>query len=133
MIEQGIAKLVQGTAAVAAIAKAGGGFLMQLPKGQLDLAPTWTLSIITDRTNYSFDGPVDLGNTTVQIDVFANDAASVIGLARAIDKVLSGYKGTLADSDSVSINGCFQTDKKDFFDAAGRTFRRMLEYQIFHN
>lgn len=133
MIEQGIAMLVQGNAAVAAIATSGGGFLVQLPKGQLDLAPTWTLAVITDATDYSLGGTVDLGNTTIQIDVFAKDAASVIGLARAINAVLSGLKGALDDPDAVYVNGCFQTGKTDFFDDAGRTYRRMLEYQIFHN
>ncbi len=133
MIEQGIAKLVQGTAAVAAIATAGGGFLGQLPKGQLDLGPTWTMSIVTDPSDYSLTGPVDLGNTTIQIDVFAQTPAVCLQLARVINSVLSGYQGALTDSDAVYVNGCFQTDKKDFFDDASRTYRRMLEYQIFHN
>jgi len=133
VIEQGIAKLVQGNAAVAAIATAGGGFLVQLPKGQLDQGPTWTMSVITDPADYTLAGESDLRDTTIQIDVFAKDAATVIGLARAINTVLAGFRGTLSDADGVAVTGIFQIGKTDYFDEAGRTFRRMLEYQIFHN
>lgn len=128
MIEQGIQILVQGNAAVAAVA-AFGGFSTELPKNQT--FPTWTQTVISDPTDYNMQGPVDLGNRAIQIDCFAGSMADAITLASAIDAVLSGYKGQLTDADSVYVQACFRTDLRDFFDDAPRTFRRMLTYSIF--
>jgi hypothetical protein len=130
MIEEGIAKLVQGDTAVAAIATGGGGFFVQLPEGAIDVAPTWTHSTVTDMTSYTLVGPVALGNLSIQIDCFARKAADVIRLGKAIDAVLSGYKGTLTDADSTVVQGIFRTNKTDYFDDLARTYRRMLEYSI---
>lgn len=128
MIEQGLVQLVQGTPAVAAIAAAGGGFMGQLPKDFT--LPSWTYMIVSDPVDYELLGPTSLGSTRIQIDCFAASAADVIRLAKAIDDVLVGFHGTLADPDSTVVQGCFRGNKIDFFDDAARNYRRMLEYMI---
>jgi hypothetical protein len=129
MIEQGLQLLVQGNAAVVAIAAAGGGFTAQLPKNFP--LPSWTQTLITDPTDYNMQGPVDLGNRTVQIDCYASTADDALSLAAAIDAVLSGYRGQLADDDAVFVQACFRTDQRDFFDGDPREYRRGLVYNIF--
>jgi hypothetical protein len=126
MIEQGIVTLVQGTPAVAAIATVGGGFLGTLPK---DAAlPSWTYIIVSDPVDYELTGPVSLGSTRVQIDCYGASGADAIRLAKAIDTVLIGYRGTLPDPDNTFVQGCFRTNKIDTFDDDARNYRRMLEY-----
>lgn len=126
MIEQGLVLLVQGAPAVAAIATAGGGFLDTLPKDfQL---PSWAYSIVSDPVEYELTGPVSLGSTRIQIDCFGATGADAIRLAKAIDAVLIGYRGTMTDPDETNVQGCFRTNKIDFFDDEARNYRRMLEY-----
>jgi hypothetical protein len=131
MIEQGLALLLQGTPAVAAIATSGGGFLSTLPKDfVLANAPSWTYTIVSDPTEYELTGPVSLGSTRIQIDCYGASGADAIRLAKAIDSVLIGYRGTLADPDNTRVQGCFRTNRIDFPDYDARNYRRMLEYMF---
>src|SRR5437764_1980125 len=94
MIEQGFVELVQGTLAVKAIATAG-GFLAELPKDQA--LPSWSYTTVADSADYVLAGPVDLGSWNVQIDCYAATREQVVLLAAAIDAVLNGSAGKLAD------------------------------------
>lgn len=127
MIEQGIQILVQADTTVKALATFG-GFSTQLPANIAK--PTWTQTLVTDPTDYNMQGAVDLGNREIQIDCFADTMADAMSLAAAIDAVLSGFRGQLADDDVVFVQACFRTGMRDFYDDAPRTFRRMLQYSI---
>lgn len=130
MIEEGFVKLVQGAPAVAALATVG-GFFAELPKDQP--LPTWTYTVISNVSNYGLSASpptVGLNMNRMQVDCFAAEAADAIKLARAIDDVLSGYRGILTDADATRVHGCFQSDVMDFFDDQSRTYRRMLEYEL---
>jgi hypothetical protein len=130
MIEQGFVALVQGAPAVRAISTAG-GFLAELPKDQA--LPSWSYTTVADSADYVLAGPVDLGSWNVQIDCYAGTREQAVLLAAAIDAVLNGYAGTLADPDQTVAQGIFRIDKRDFFDDARRTYRRMLEYEVWSN
>ena len=130
MIEQGFVQLVQGASAVQAIA-ATGGFLAELPKDQA--LPSWSYTTVADSADYVLAGPVDLGSWNVQIDCYAATREHAVLLAAAIDAVLNGYAGTLADPDQTVVQGIFRINKRDFFDDAPRTYRRMLEYEVWSN
>jgi uncharacterized protein DUF3168 len=123
-------QLVQGTSAVKAIATAG-GFLAELPKDQA--LPSWSYTTVADSADYVLAGPVDLGSWNVQIDCYAATRERAVLLAAAIDAVLNGYAGTLADPDRTGVQGIFRINKQDFFDDARRTYRRMLEYELWSN
>ena len=128
MIEQGIVALVQGDPVVSGIAPIG-GFAVQLPKDQV--LPSWTHIAVTEKPNYTFKGPVTLRPRRLQIDCYGYVFADCILLGNAIDAVLSGFSGTLSDPDSTFVQGCFRTNQIDFpLDATSRTFRRMLEYEL---
>src|SRR6185437_13626272 len=105
MLEEGLVTLVQGNAGVSAIAAAG-GFFAELPKGQP--LPSWTYLVVSDNADYTLDGPMSLGSRRMQIDCYGDAAAQAIRLAKAIDNLLSGYRGTLADPDSTIVQGCFR-------------------------
>jgi hypothetical protein len=131
MIEQGLVALVQGDARVFSVCSAG-GFFAELPKGQA--LPSWTYTFVSDVPLYSLDGPNPLAMRRLQIDSFGTVAADSIRLAAAIDGVLSGYAGPLSDPDHTVVQGCFRSNLIDFFDNASRTYRRMLEYELwFYN
>lgn len=128
MLEQGLVALVQGTPAVAAIAAAGGGFLAALPKDFT--LPSWSYRVVSDPVDYILVGPSSLGSTRIQIDCYGANSADAILLAAAIDKVLTGYRGTLTDRDATRVQGCFRSNKLDFFDDQARNYRRMIEYVV---
>ena len=133
MIEQGIVMLVQANAAVlSALAQPDrvGGFFAELPKDQA--LPSWSYRIVSNVSGYTLaGGKPGFSMNRLQIDCYGATAPDVIGLAKAIDHVLSGYGGTLSDPDVTKVNGIFQSDVMDFFDDARRSFRRMLEYEVY--
>src|SRR5258708_32764523 len=126
MIEQGFVGLVQGTSTVKAIATAG-GFLAELPKDQG--LPSWSYTTVADSADYVLAGPVDLGSWNVQIDCYGATREQAVLLAAAIDAVLNGYAGTLADPDQTVVQGIFRINKRDCFADARPTAPRMFEYQ----
>jgi len=70
----------------------------------------------------------------LQIDCYGNTGDQVIRLASAIDGVLQGFSGDLTDTDLTWINSCLSSDMQDFpIDPDARTFRRMLEYEIWYS
>ena len=127
MIEAGLVALVQGTAAVNAIAAVGGN-LSEVPKdGAL---PTWTYVFISAPDSYTLAGEHGLIEARIQIDCYGNTGAECIRLAWAIDHVLSGFSGTLADPQNTVVDSCFRSNIIDFFDDAKRSYRRLLEYKL---
>ena len=72
----------------------------------------------------------------MQIDVYGYESgqgADVLTIAQQIDAILNGFRGTLSDPNSTYVDSCFTSDKKDFpFDPDARTYRRMLEYEIWY-
>jgi len=135
MLEAGIVELVMANPAVLAIATTG-GFLLSLPKDQLTtVSASWSYQVISDRGAYGLRGEHGFVTRRLQIDCYSDPThpGLCITLAKAIDRVLGGYQGTLPDTDATVVFGCFRSDLEDFFDDAGRTYRRMLEYEIqFH-
>ena len=131
MLEAGIVSLVQADPGVLALCPVG-GFLLTLPK---DLPrPSWCYQMISDHSIYCLQGEHGFVTRRMQIDCFGNVPEDAILLGRAINKVLSGYRGTLPDPDQTLVFGCFRSDLIDPpFDAAARSYRRILEYEIdFH-
>ncbi len=131
MLEAGIVKLVMADTAVLALCQAG-GYLVSLPKEPQ--FPTWTYQYFSDQSPVALQGEHGFVTRRLQIDCFGASGNDAILLARAIDKVLHGYKGTLSDPDATIVFGCFRSDLQDRpFDEAARNIRRMLEYEIdFH-
>jgi hypothetical protein len=128
MIDEGLVALVQANAGVLAIAPSG-GFLSELqPKDHA--LPSWTQKTISNPQHNTLTSFTGLTMRRWQVDCYANAGADAIGLARAIDTVLNGFRGVLADPDATYVDHCFRSDLIDFFDPAGRTYRRMLEYEI---
>jgi len=128
MLEAGIVSLVMADAGVLAITTTD-GFLVTLPKDET--LPSWTHLTVSDAGPYTLGGAHGFVTRRLQIDCFGSQRADAISLAKAIDAVLSGYRGTLSDDDSTVVYGCFRSDRMDFpFDDASRTYRRMLEYEI---
>ena len=127
MIEDGIAQLVQSDPVVASQCVFG-GFWLSLPKGTP--FPSWTFQVISEVTDYTLRGRTDLTPRRLQIDVYAMDGSEALNLARAIDNVLSGWKGVLPDAQATAVQGIFRDNEIDFFDDASRTYRRMIEFFI---
>jgi hypothetical protein len=128
MLEAGIVSLVQADPVVTGLCPVG-GFLETLPK---DLPrPSWTYRMISDQSDWCLRGEHGFVKRRVQIDCFGDAAKDAVALARAIDRVLRGYQGILPDPEATIVFGCFRSDLMDPpFDAAARSYRRMLEYEI---
>jgi hypothetical protein len=119
----------QGFVALVNTAAGSGGYYGQLPKdAQL---PNWTYQVVSDPSDYTLQGAVELGYMRMQVDCYGDTAGQVITLAKAIDRVLSGYLGTLTDG--TIVQGCFRTNRGGPpFDDGARNYRRMLEYEIWY-
>ncbi len=127
MIEQGITLMVMADATVKSLCAAG-GFMGTLPKDQA--LPSWTYKVISDTSSISLKGRNKLTGQRWQVDVYGSDPASCISLASAVDAVLDTANGTLADVDATVLQLCVRCGKEDFFDDVNRTYRRMLEYEL---
>lgn len=133
-IEEGLVRLVQGNAAVLAICPVG-GFLSEEPKDEQ--LPSWMYKFLGESPTYTqavgetgFVSPA-----IVEIRCFASDGATVVSLSRAINAVLSGFRGTLPDSDQTVVNGCFRIEHGpdgpfDDFSATRRIPTRTLYYEL---
>jgi hypothetical protein len=124
--EQGFVALVNSDAGVSAVGSSG-GYFAQLPK---DKIPGWTYLVVSDPSDYTLQGAVELSGMRLQVDCYGSTAAQAITLAKAIDRLLSGYQGTLPDG--TVVQGCFRTNRLSFFDDNARNYRRMLEYEIWY-
>lgn len=127
MIEEGIVRLLQTTPAVSAIAPVA-GFFAELPKD--NPLPSWTYITVSQAITSGLTFADGLRTRRIQLDCYGFLAADAIALAKAIDKVLLGYTGTLPDADHTFVNVILLEDQMDFFDDARRSYRRMLEYEI---
>ena len=128
MLEAGIVSLVMADAGVLAITTTG-GFLATLPKDET--LPSWTHLTVSDAGPYALGGAHGFVTRRLQIDCYGSQRADAISLAKAIDAVLSGFRGSLSDDDSTVVYVCFRSDRMVFpFDDASRTYRRMLEFEI---
>ena len=130
MIEDGIVQLVQSDPTVLSLCQFG-GFWLSLPKGTP--LPSWSFTVVSEVTDYTLAGRTDLTPRRLQIDTYAMEGAEALNLARAIDNVLSGYKGTLPDPQATVVQGCFRENEIDFFDDVSRTYRRMIEFFVHYN
>ncbi len=130
MIENGIVQLVQADAIVTSLCAAG-GYYAQLPEDQR--LPCWSYLFVSDVADYTLLGMVALTMRRLQVDCYGASGADAIGLADAIDRILSGYKGVLPDPENTVVQGCFRSNLIDFFDSSSRSFRRMLEYTLWFN
>lgn len=142
MIEQGLYLLIQNTPAIKSICVQGGGYMDQLPPGWDEVTPSWSWTRVSERPWYGLQFQPGLITLMYQIDCYGLGATNITGtgpmgadciaLAYAIDKVLSGAGGGLAlpDPDQTKLDSVFRTDRKTFFDSAGRTYRVMLEYRV---
>ena len=134
MLEEGLSLLLEADPTVASLA-ATRDFLVQLPEGTV--TPAWTYMIVSQKPLYTMDRK-RTRVINIQIDCYANEEDcgggardAALSLGYAIDAVLSGYRGTLPDSDSTHVDTCFQTDMETpAEDPLSRSFRMMLEYEL---
>ena len=114
----------------------------QLPKGWDETVASWTWTDVSELPFYSLQSGPGLTRLLFQIDCYGLGATNLQGvspqgsdcitLAYAIDKVLSGFNGTLSDPESAKVDSIFRSDRKTWFDSAGRTYRVMLEYRVWY-
>ena len=132
MIEEGLVTLVNGDGAVKAMLPAPVGFLGGLPKGTA--LPSWTYTWASDDNTPGRGLQMPSGGLTfaqVQIDCYGNTRADVVNLGRKISKALAGFRGALADAEQTVVDSIFDSNQHDpEEDAASRTWRRVLEFQV---
>jgi hypothetical protein len=135
MIEQGIVQLILADATVASLSPNGGGFYVQLPKGQS--LPSWTWQLVSNQSETGLQGEHSLGMDRIQVDVYGDpnsNGVDCLTLAEAIDRSISGVGSLSLTAGEVTYLCCvIQSNTQDFFDSASRSFRRMLEYEVWSN
>lgn len=106
--------------------------MVELPKDSA--LPSWSYHFFGGAPISSLVTIGGLRFRHLQIDSFGSaDArgADCIFLSSAIDHVLHGYQGRLSDTNATYVDSISLSDEPmDFFDDARRTYRRMMEYEV---
>jgi len=102
------------------------------PRGT-PMLPAVVYHVAAKHTDYTFAGPSNLNDITVQFDVYAEKAPEVRALHDAVVKILSGYVGELQDGGY--INGAFLVTEGDkpYVPAVNKTaigFLIMLQVRV---
>lgn len=127
MIEQGLTLLLESDPAVKALSPVG-GFFVRLPTDQS--LPSWSYRVLSDTTVYTLQGREGLMRYRIQMTSYGSTGDDCIKLAKAIDVVLSGYRGTLTDSDNTVVQGIFRDTTADFYDTTTGVSRRSVDYLV---
>lgn len=98
---------------------AAGGSWYMLNDQEPPTLPFIVFQSIVSPTNNSFQGPSNLQNTRVQIDMFGLRMSDVITVANAIESALLA-----------SNIGNVQLSVQDMYEPAVKLSRRMMEYSV---
>lgn len=81
------------------------------------------------RVGAPIDVSANLRQSRIQIDVWANDYAQSDRIAKAINSILSGFRGVI---DGVDFTGAFLDEERDLpeADTTGVMHRVMLDYRV---
>jgi hypothetical protein len=128
MISDGIARL-QSVPAVKAIAKVGGGFATDLPKGH-DL-PSWTYALRDTASVQTSGRQEPLTEGWLEIDCYGTSASDAELLREAIDAALRATAGgRLQDADATPLLMYESAFVSPDLDDASRTYRRKIRAHI---
>ena len=113
-MEEALRALLAADAAVAALVGAR-IYPVEIPQGA-DM-PALVYTRISGPRDHAFSGPTGLAMARVQVDAYADPAASASayasakGLIRAVRQAVDGYRGASAGTE---IGGIFSDDERDF-------------------
>jgi hypothetical protein len=101
----------------------------------LPQAPTYpacTYMVVSGSALYTMEGPADLADPRLQLDIYGETKAQVVSVYAAVMGALSGFKG---DAGGVHIQGIFKAMETDNFagdmERAGpRTYRKTIDFNI---
>lgn len=127
-MEEALRTLILEDAAVSSVAT--GVFWDTIPQGQA--GPLAVLFLVSTVTDYHMEGPSGFVEQRVQIDCRGATKAAAIGVARAIEDVLSGYAGSVG---SVVFQGIFKDNSRSSFERPGNGaadyFVESADYRVF--
>ena len=135
MIENGIVGLINADPGVlAALAGGVGGFGFDELAKNLPL-PSWAFRFFGGHVIPTLGGvgPKSFRWRRMEIHCMGSSADNTLTLAGAIDNVLSGFSGMLPDASpgGTQVDSIIPSNSPiDFFDSAARSWRRVLEYQV---
>lgn len=95
--------------------------------------PLIVLHLISEISEYTVAGTVDLESSLVQVDCWGNTLTDALAVSEAVKAVLSGYKGTVGDT---TFQGVFKESERQDFSKPGNgeeKFHRVSsDYQVWH-
>lgn len=108
---------------------------VRLPQG--DRGPSLVYHRITGLVEYEMNGSAGLLQTLMQLDAIATSADAATQLGNAVHDVLSGYRGTVffgtaSPQNSVVVQGIFQTNERDIYDAPTEMTMLQRDYSIWY-
>lgn len=128
-MEEALVALLLAAPGVAALA----GTRLYWSRAPQDVAkPYVVLTLVSGNRDYEMLGPSGLAESRVQVDAYGITFAAAKGLARAIEAVLSGYRGT---SGGIAFGGAFLDAERDLTEdnaTPDKLFRTSTDYIIWH-
>lgn len=127
-MEEALRALLLEDATVSSVAT--GVFWDTIPQGWL--GPVVVLFRISTVTDYHMEGPSGMREQRVQIDCRGATKTEAIGVARAVEDVLSGYAGTV---NGTVFQGVFKENHRSSFEQPGngaaKYFVESADYIVF--
>lgn len=99
---------------------AAGGAWYQVNTTEPPVFPFIVFTRIVSSTNNNLEGPSDLQNTRVQVDLFTLKASEVESLSDAIDAAMTAQFG----------NRSIQISSQDLYEDPVKAFRVLREYSV---
>jgi hypothetical protein len=128
MMETSLMALLVGYAPLAALV-GNRIYWDEIPQGTV--RPCIVMFVVSSTPGYTFEGADPLVPVRVQIDCQVTTASSAkVALAKTVNDLLSGYKGTVGGT---KFSGIFQLLTRDRTDkpASGSTIRtRQMDYEV---
>ena len=103
----------------------------EIPQGKTK--PVICLHLVSEINSHTMSGTVDLENSIVQVDCWAETLTDATALSDAAKTALDGYSGTVG---STTFQGVFkQSERQDVSKPSngnGKLHRVSSDYQVFH-
>lgn len=139
-VRKAIRAFLLGDAAISTLVGGSRIYPGILPQGvaQTSVVPAVVQNLVTESSDYHMQGGSGLGQARIQVDAWAQSADAAVELANLVYDRLSGSKGTIefgtnSPLENVVVQGVFQDQGRDDYDATSKLHTRRRDYMVWYS
>lgn len=96
-------------------------------------APYVVLTKITSDRKHTYEGAVNLCESTFQISIFSDRYYETKQIAAQVQAVLDSYSGIMGGDSGVIVNACFYEAENDLYEDGVDLHHLACDYRLWHN